>query len=93
MKTAYFVPGIVGGLLALAGCTTTETDTTASAEPKAGWACTAPNLINSRYSGGSSAYIHLKGYGSGGRYRVTKETDSRVTGTTKDGTPFTCSVQ
>ena len=92
MKPAYLVPGLVAGLFAVTACTTTEPDTTTAATAPAAWTCSAQNLVNSRYSGGSSAYIHLKGYGSGGRYRVTKQNDSRVTGTTKDGTPFTCTI-
>lgn len=90
MKSAYLVSGIIGSLLTVAGCTTTESDTSAAASTTAAWTCTADNLVDSRYSGGSSAYIHLKGYGSGGRYRVTRQSDGTATGKTKDGTPFTC---
>jgi hypothetical protein len=47
-------------------------------------------LKTSKYTGGSSAYIHLKPYSTGGNYAVKKVNATKVTGTTKDGTPFTC---
>ena len=30
------------------------------------WKCTAPGLVSGSYSGGSSAYIHLSGFSTGG---------------------------
>ncbi|MCP4319417.1 MAG: hypothetical protein GY789_26375 [Hyphomicrobiales bacterium] len=57
------------------------------------WECTAKNLKNYRYTGGARAMIHLSPYNSGGNYRVTKVSDTKVTGKTKDGTSFTCVVK
>ncbi len=57
------------------------------------WSCNAEGLVNSNYDGSSRAYIHLQGYGSGGSYQVTlNESETEATGTTKDGTPFTCKI-
>jgi len=56
----------------------------------AGWTCSAAKLKNYSYSGGSKAMIHLRGYSTGGRYSVRKVNAKKVTGTTKDGTKFTC---
>ena len=63
------------------------TSSGASAE---GWTCSAPGLVSGSYDGGSSAYIHLNGFPSGGTYPVQKN-GKRATGTTKSGTKFTCS--
>jgi len=63
------------------------TSSGASAE---GWTCSAPGLVSGSYDGGSSAYIHLNGFPSGGTYPVQKN-GKRATGTTKNGTKFTCS--
>lgn len=54
------------------------------------WSCSAPGMISGSYDGGESAYIHLSGFPSGGTYPVRKQ-GKRVTGTTKNGTTFTCS--
>ena len=56
----------------------------------ASWTCSAAKLKNYSYSGGSSAMIHLSPYSKGGRYPVKKVNANKVTGTTKDGTKFTC---
>jgi len=56
----------------------------------AGWTCSAANLKNYSYSGGSKAMIHLRSYSKGGRYSVRKVNAKKVTGTTKDGTKFAC---
>lgn len=56
----------------------------------ASWECSAKNLVNYRYTGGNSAMIHLSPYPSGGTYRVTRVSDVKVTGKTKNGTVFTC---
>ena len=56
----------------------------------AGWICSATGLKAYRYSGGNKAYIHLKPYGSGHNYPVTRVSDTRVEGRTKDGTDFVC---
>jgi hypothetical protein len=56
----------------------------------AGWKCAAKRLKNSSYKGGKTAYIHLSPYNNGGSYKVTKVSSTKVTGKTKDGTPFTC---
>lgn len=55
----------------------------------AAWKCSAPGLVSGSYDGGSSAYIHLKGFQSGGTYPVSKK-GNVATGTTKNGTKFTC---
>jgi hypothetical protein len=65
----------------------------ACASPGAGasWACSASGLVNSRYTGGDTALIHLQGFSSGGNYPVTKSADGNVaTGTTANGTAFQC---
>jgi hypothetical protein len=54
------------------------------------WTCSAAKLKNYSYSGGSSAMIHLSPYSKGGRYPVKKVNANKVSGTTKDGTKFTC---
>jgi hypothetical protein len=56
----------------------------------AGWTCSAANLKNYSYSGGSKAMIHLRAYSKGGRYSVRKVNAKKVTGKTADGTKFTC---
>jgi len=56
----------------------------------ASWTCSAAKLKNYSYSGGTIAMIHLSPYKSGGRYSVKKVNANKVTGTTKDGTKFTC---
>lgn len=60
--------------------------TSANAE---GWTCSASGMVSGSYDGGSIAYIHLSGYPDGGTYAVTKN-GKRATGTTKNGTKFTC---
>lgn len=54
------------------------------------WKCSAKNLANASYDGGSSAYIHLAPYGRGHDYPVTKRGRNKVIGTTSNGTPFVC---
>lgn len=54
-----------------------------------GWTCSAPGMVSGSYDGGSSAYIHLTGFSSGGTYPVQK-TGKRASGTTANGTRFTC---
>lgn len=61
----------------------------APAAAQGSWKCSARGLVSASYSGGSSAYIHLKGFSSGGTYSVTKR-GKVATGTTKNGTKFTC---
>jgi len=61
-----------------------------SSAEAAGWKCSAAQLKNYSYSGGSSAMIHLRAYSKGGRYSVKKVNAKKVTGKTKDGTKFTC---
>lgn len=53
------------------------------------WKCTAPGLVNGSYSGGSTAYIHLSGFSTGGTYPV-KRKGNVATGVTANGTKFTC---
>jgi len=54
-----------------------------------GWTCTAQNIANATYSGGRSAYIHLRPYRGGQQYRVSVK-GNRATGRTSNGTQFTC---
>lgn len=55
------------------------------------WACSSSGLVNSHYTGGDTALIHLQGFSSGGNYPVTKSADGNVaTGTTANGTAFQC---
>jgi hypothetical protein len=57
------------------------------------WECSAKNLKSYRYTGGSSAMIHLSPYPNGGTYPVTRVSATKVTGKTKDGTAFTCTLK
>ncbi len=61
----------------------------ALAQPGGTWTCSAPGLVNGEYSGGDSAYIHLTGFSSGGRYAVNRQGNT-ATGVTANGTRFTC---
>ena len=55
------------------------------------WKCSAKGLVNSYYTGGYKAMIHLEGYSSGGSYEVIKNAaGTEATGTTANGTPFKC---
>lgn len=57
------------------------------------WKCSAENLYDFSYNGGSYANIHLSGYSSGGDYEVSLNATKTVgNGTTGDGTPFTCKL-
>jgi hypothetical protein len=53
------------------------------------WSCSAKNMVTGRYDGGATAYIHLSGFNTGSNYPVSKS-GSKVSGVTKNGTPFTC---
>jgi hypothetical protein len=61
----------------------------AIAQSGGNWTCSAPGLRVGEYVGGDSAYIHLEGFSSGGRYAVTRQGNT-ATGTTANGTRFTC---
>jgi len=67
-----------------------------SAKPAAAaksWKCTASGLVTASYDGGDSAYVHLTGFSYGGTYPVTKNKAGTVaTGTTANGTKFTCTA-
>ena len=64
----------------------------APAAPKT-WKCTASGLVNASYDGGDSAYVHLSGFSYGGTYPVTRNKAGTVaTGTTANGTKFTCTA-
>lgn len=55
------------------------------------WKCSAQGLVNYSYNGSESAMIQLQGFSSGGYYKVTKNAQgTEATGTTANGTPFTC---
>lgn len=63
----------------------------ASSASAATWECKAAGIQNYTYKGGDSAYIHLAGFPRGSDYPVVVSKDGKkATGTTKNGTPFTC---
>jgi len=63
------------------------------APAKKKWSCTAPGLVSAAYDGGSSAYVHLKGYSEGGHYSVTLNSKgTSATGVTANGTKFVCTA-
>lgn len=69
--------------IAISGCATTGDG--------ASWKCSAQGLVNAHYTGSGTAMIHLQGFSSGGSYTVTKNAQgTEATGTTANGTPFTC---
>jgi hypothetical protein len=84
MKRLIVARLVAGGMIA--GCALLVS----SSANAASWTCSASKLKNYSYSGGSSAMIHLSPYSKGGRYSVKKVSANKVTGTTKDGTKFTC---
>lgn len=61
----------------------------AHAQSGKAWKCSAPGLVSGSYSGGSTAYIHLSGFSTGGTYPVTRK-GNVATGVTANGTKFTC---
>jgi hypothetical protein len=77
-------------IAAVIGCTAAIITASTAPATAASWTCSAAKLKNYSYSGGTSAMIHLSPYSSGGRYPVKKVNANKVTGTTKDGTKFTC---
>jgi len=82
MRTMKFLL-VVLTVVIISGCATTGDGAT--------WKCTAHGLVNSYYTGSDSAMIHLQGFSSGGSYKVTKNAQgTEATGTTANGTPFTC---
>jgi len=69
--------------LALAGC--------ASNPSSPAWRCEASGLVNSHYTGGEYAMVHLSGFSSGGQYKVQMNAEKTVaSGSTANGTPFKC---
>ena len=81
-KKSFWLVGVITAG-ALSAC--------ASPGESAAWVCSASGLVNSHYTGGSTALIHLQGFSSGGNYPVTKSADGNVaTGTTGNGTAFQC---
>lgn len=80
-------PGMTA--LALLACSLAGLPDAARAQAAQKWTCTAPALKNSGYEGGSTAYIHLEGFKRGGRYAVSRK-GNVATGTTANGTAFTC---
>lgn len=81
----------------LTGCAAPQSSTPAApaaAAPAMKWTCTAPGLVTARYTGGSTAYVHLSRYTSGGSYPVVKNASGNVaTGKTADGTDFVCKTE
>ena len=78
-----YLPALSGLIVVLSAC--------ASPGGGASWACSASGLMNSYYTGGSTALIHLQGFSAGGNYPVTKNADGNMaTGTTGNGTAFQC---
>lgn len=61
----------------------------ANAQSGKPWKCTARGLVSGSYNGGSTAYIHLSGFSTGGTYPVKKK-GNVATGVTANGTKFTC---
>lgn len=55
----------------------------------ADWTCSAPGLVSANYDGGDGAYIHLSGFSDGKVYPV-KKAGNRASGTTSNGTKFSC---
>lgn len=53
------------------------------------WKCSAPGLRAAKYDGGEKAYVHLEGFSHGGTYKVIRK-GKIATGTTANGTSFTC---
>jgi hypothetical protein len=50
--------------------------------------------VTARYTGGSTAYVHLSRYTSGGNYTAVKDpSGKKATGKTADGTDFACTLQ
>lgn len=84
MKKALFL--LIASSLFTACATPAPTKKSAGSN----WQCTAQNLISANYDGGSDAYVHLSPYSYGGNYSVTKNADGSATGTTANGTKFTC---
>jgi len=73
-------------LIVTSGCVTTDKGVNSEC-----WKCTAKGLISSRYTGRDSAYIHLREFKDGNNYKVQlNESKCVATGTTANGTPFTC---
>lgn len=80
-------------LTCILGLTACATSSGASKQVDAGngWKCSANSILGARYDGGNSANIHLAPYSYGGNYVVTKSVDGKTaTGTTANGTSFTC---
>lgn len=85
MKKIKLVLAVMSAATLISGCNSS------SVRDDSSWECTAKGLVNSHYTGSSHAMIHLSGYSSGGSYQVTlNEQKTVASGTTKDGTPFTC---
>ena len=69
--------------MAISGC--------ASPGDGATWTCSATGLVSAKYDGSEYANVHLQGFSSGGNYKVKlNEQRTEATGTTANGTPFTC---
>ncbi|MEP9352006.1 hypothetical protein ABLE93_00255 [Xanthobacter sp. KR7-65] len=83
---------VAGGII-IASLGAAVSTSAAWAQTKKSWKCSAPSMVNSSYDGGSSAYIHLEGFSSGGNYPVTLNSSRTVAnGTTANGTKFTCKL-
>jgi hypothetical protein len=69
--------------LAISGC--------ASPGDGATWTCSATGLVSGRYDGSEYANVQLQGFSRGSDYKVKlNEQRTEATGTTANGTPFTC---
>lgn len=91
---SHSLPLIVASAVALCSVVSTAAAQTGkpSAAPKT-WKCSAAGLVNASYDGGDGAYVHLTGFSSGGTYPVTKnKAGTTATGTTANGTKFTCTA-
>ncbi len=83
-RIAKSIPVVAGAAAAALAASTLDVAGQAKA-----WTCNAPGLLNSSYSGGDTAYIHLSGFQTGGVYKVAKK-GNVATGKTANGTTFTC---
>jgi|APDOM4702015118_1054815.scaffolds.fasta_scaffold01614_5 hypothetical protein len=66
------------------------------AEKPKKWVCSIPSgvqLISYHYTGGDWANIHIAPFNTGGSYRVKRDGDDKVVGTTANGTEFVCTLE
>jgi hypothetical protein len=55
------------------------------------WTCSAAGLVSANYDGSEYANVQLQGFSRTSPYKVTLDAQrTKATGTTANGTPFTC---